>query len=490
MRTDARVGSLVRMSSSLQEPGTLLVGKYRVERTIGAGGMGVVVAARHEQLGQRVAVKFLLPELCEEGTVVSRFLREARASVQITSEHVARVIDVGTIDDEVPYMVMEYLDGHDLSDEVRKRGQVPVPEAVGYVLQATEAVAEAHRLGIVHRDLKPGNLFLTKRADGTPLVKVLDFGISKLLEPDGAMAEASLTKTQSMLGSPLYASPEQLRDSKHVDQRTDIWAFGVVLYELITGQTPFIADSLTGLLAIIVADPHEPMSKFCDEVPAGLEEVIDRCLAKDRERRYANVGELARALLPFAPRSARISAERVTRVLGSPPMDEPPPSELAPAALQPRKSGPGHTAPLVKHASTTGPVSSEALKPSTPPEATRSRFRLYVGAAAAVIVLGGAAALAMRSPHAPAAAAEPSAAAAPSAVAPAATAPPTPSVTPAPPPSAAVSAAPAPSAATAPSASAAPPQKRAATSHPAWHAPATTKKKPKSAAYDPLAGRQ
>ncbi len=211
--------------------GTVLLQKYEISRVIGQGGMGMVALARHLQLQQPVAIKLLLPEVLDKDLVVQRFLREAQASVRLRSEHVCRVLDVGQLDNGAPYMVMEYLDGTDLDGLLRQKGPLAYGEAVDFVLQACEALAEAHSLGIVHRDLKPANFFLTQRADGSPLVKVLDFGISKTLSP----IEESLTTTQAVLGTPAYMSPEQLRSSKHVDARSDIWSLGVVLYELCTG---------------------------------------------------------------------------------------------------------------------------------------------------------------------------------------------------------------------------------------------------------------
>ncbi|MEO7093721.1 MAG: serine/threonine-protein kinase, partial [Polyangiales bacterium] len=296
-------------------PGEILVGKYRVEKVLGNGGMGVVVSARHLQLDESVAIKFLLPSLAAQQTQVARFLREGKAAVKIKSEHVARVIDVGTLDDTgAPYMVMELLDGSDLAELLRKESRIPVDEAVLFVMQACEALAEAHLLGIVHRDLKPANLFLTARADGSPCIKVLDFGISKLR--DGAMEGAALTNTNGMMGSPLYMSPEQLRDPKNVDPRSDIWAFGVILFELVTGNRPFEADSIPQLIMRVIADPAPSIVPLLADVPAGFDDVVSRCLLKDPTQRFGDVHELARALAPFGPpdESAR-SVERIARVI-------------------------------------------------------------------------------------------------------------------------------------------------------------------------------
>jgi serine/threonine protein kinase len=277
--------------------------------------MGVVVAGRHVRLGNRVAIKFLLPEAAHHAEATARFLREARAAVQIQSEHVARVSDVGTLENGAPYMVMEFLSGSDLGKLLSARGApFAIEEAVDYLLQACEAIAEAHALGIIHRDLKPANLFLTHRADGSALVKVLDFGISKMMA--GPSAQVSLTGTASVMGSPAYMSPEQVRSAKNVDARTDVWSLGMILYEFLTARPAFVAETVSGLLAQIVADPPTPLRARRPDIPARLETVVMRCLEKDPGRRIGNVAEFAQALLPFSP-SSQISVERIRRVLQS-----------------------------------------------------------------------------------------------------------------------------------------------------------------------------
>jgi serine/threonine-protein kinase len=296
-------------------PGQILLGKYRIERVLGMGGMGVVVAATHVTLEERVAIKFLLPQALSSGEAVARFLREARAAVRIKSEHVARVHDVGQLENGAPYMIMEYLDGADLGSIGQRRGALPIEEAVEFVLQACEALAEAHALGIVHRDLKPANLFLVTRADGTPSVKVLDFGISKVTGLSSSGADLGMTKTTTVMGSPLYMSPEQMASSRDVDARTDIWALGAILYELLTGTVPFQADTITQLCAMILQQPAPPLRNARPDAPAGLAEVIVRSLEKDRSRRFTTVAEFAHSLAPFAPRRARLSIERVARVI-------------------------------------------------------------------------------------------------------------------------------------------------------------------------------
>jgi eukaryotic-like serine/threonine-protein kinase len=294
--------------------GQILGGKYRVDRVLGAGGMGMVVAATHLQLDERIAIKFLLPEALANPEAVARFGREAKAAVKIRGEHVARVIDVGTFDNGAPFMVMEHLDGRDLASLIHERGAMSPPDAVDAILQACEALAEAHALGIVHRDLKPANLFMTRRPDGTPSVKVLDFGISKLT---AAGADHSMTKTTAIMGSPLYMSPEQMTASRHVDARTDIWALGVVLYELLTGRVPFLAETLPEICGLILTAAPSPVRDFSPGVPEGLQAVVLHCLEKDRDRRFFNVSQVAQALAPYGSRATSRSVERISRILGA-----------------------------------------------------------------------------------------------------------------------------------------------------------------------------
>ena len=303
------------MADSPVQEGQVLAGKYRVERVLGSGGMGVVVAAWHLELEQRVAVKFLHPLALERADTAERFRREARSAAKIRSEHVARVIDVGIMEGGVPYMVMEYLEGHDVSDEMAKVGMLPIEDAVDFVLQAIEALAEAHAAGIVHRDLKPANLFIATRADGTRIVKVLDFGISKSLLGVSA-SELSLTRTSVLIGSPLYMSPEQMRSAKDVDTRTDIWSLGVILYEMITGRPPYTGDSIPALCASLLNDVPQSMRTLRSDVPPELEDIIGHCLAKDRNQRFGTVSELARALAQFGSLSSQLHVDRASRVLG------------------------------------------------------------------------------------------------------------------------------------------------------------------------------
>ena len=304
------------------EIGAILAGRYRVERVLGQGGMGIVVQAMHLQLHQPVAMKFLLPEVLANQQVVQRFLREGQAAVRLKSEHVARVIDVGSLDTGAPYMVLEYLEGADLSNV--SRAQLTVGGIVDLMLQACEALAEAHSLGIVHRDIKPANFFITRRPDGTLLLKVLDFGISKAPTTGG-----QLTATQTVMGTPAYMSPEQMRSSRDVDHRSDIWSLGVVLYELLQGTPPFGGDTFSSMVLKVVT---EPLPKLTVALPGDLAGIVYRCLEKDPARRFQNIAELAHAIAKYArsETQAAISVQRTRGIVGP----EPPRAALALGATQ------------------------------------------------------------------------------------------------------------------------------------------------------------
>jgi serine/threonine-protein kinase len=297
-------------------PGEVIAGKYRIEREIGRGGMGIVFAAQHVDLDQPVAVKILHEYAAYDQDAVARLLREARAAARITSNHVVRVMDVGALPDGGAYITMELLDGHDLADILREHGPLSIDDAVDYLVEACDAVAAAHAAGIVHRDLKPANLFVSQTPDGTSEIKVLDFGVSKVVPKSGeAEAPGVLTQTGQIFGSPNYMSPEQLRSATDVDGRTDIWALGVVFYELVSGKLPFGGTSMADVLAAVVRDPPAPLSKVCPEVPPELEQIIARCLEKEAGDRFETVVELANALAPFASDEKQALVARLKRVV-------------------------------------------------------------------------------------------------------------------------------------------------------------------------------
>jgi serine/threonine-protein kinase len=301
--------------SGLPQPGETLDGKYSIDGLLGVGGMGVVFVATHLRLGHRVAIKMLLPEWVNDATVAQRFAREGRASAAIHNDHIVRVLDVDEAEGR-PYLVLEYLDGQDFESLLAGGGAFPVVTAVDLLLQACEGLAEAHAVGTIHRDLKPANLFLTTLSDGSPCVKVLDFGISKVT----SASRMSLTHTKgtlplTVMGTPHYMSPEQMESLKDVDARTDIWSLGAILHELLAGSPPFEGDTITALCAHVMTDPPAPLARLRRDVPVALEAVVLRCLEKDRSRRYRSVAELARALEPFGSGAAQASAARISRTV-------------------------------------------------------------------------------------------------------------------------------------------------------------------------------
>ncbi len=280
--------------------GDVVLDKYRVERVLGQGGMGVVVAATHVDLDQKVALKFLLPSALAHADIVERFAREAKAAAKIQSQHVVRVLDTGRMPSGAPFMVMEYLEGEDLGHVLKRTGPLATNVVADYLLQACEAIGEAHAAGIVHRDLKPANLFLAKQRDRRSIVKVLDFGISKLEDPK-------------------------------VDARSDIWSLGVILYELIAGKRPFEGDTMPEVVGQVLNNEPARLSTLKEGVSIDLELVVARCLASSTKDRFQSVADLARALAPFTTDASAASASvaRISRVLGAASI---PPSGKAPAS--------------------------------------------------------------------------------------------------------------------------------------------------------------
>ena len=353
--------------------GSVIADKYRVERVLGRGGMGLVIAATHLELHELRAIKLIRPDRVGHLDVLDRFMREARAAARLKSQHVAKVFDVGRLDDSAPYMVMEYLEGCDLSALRQSGSPLPIADVALYVIQICEALAEAHAMGLVHRDLKPGNLFLTYDAGGSPCVKVLDFGVSKVLLPDKSGKE--LTSTGRILGTPVYMPPEQMRGQRDLDARADIWALGAVAYVLLTDSFPFDATNPVEIIAKVLDTdevPVHPSNRRLD-VPRELGDVLLRCLARNREERIANAAELARAFEPFAPESARFEVQRIQRTVEN-ALSAPPQSSVnivaPPAVVAPTPTWTGAT-----------------LYPSSI-STPRLRVPLVLGSAAVVVVLG------------------------------------------------------------------------------------------------------
>ncbi|MEP7051834.1 MAG: serine/threonine-protein kinase [Pseudomonadota bacterium] len=360
-----------RLSSSDFGQGDVLAEKYRIECVLGEGGMGIVLRATHMDLGCPVAIKVMRPEHAQHEEAVNRLLVEARAAASIRSEHVARVLDVGRLDSGAPFLVLEYLEGRDLAQILSKVGRLASHVAVDFVLQACQALCEAHGAGVIHRDLKPENLFLTHRADGTPVIKVLDFGISKRLTREGR--EGARTNPSELLGSPLYMAPEQMRGSADIDERADIWSLGVVLYELCTGQSPFFGESIPAICARVIGMEPTPPRSLQPSLPSGLEGIILRCLRKERDARPANIAELATALAAYGSTNAASYASSALRVMAN--------SRTDPALEVPigeRMTAPSPTLAVLGH----GLYARRARR-------FRPRVQLVGAALAATTLLGG-----------------------------------------------------------------------------------------------------
>jgi serine/threonine-protein kinase len=277
--------------------GDVVAAKYVVERVLGVGGMGAVVVARHRELGQRYALKVQRKRESRSKDTAARFLQEARAASRLTSPNAVRVVDFGTLPDGSPFLAMEYLEGVDLNVHLARSGdRLAVHETVGYMLDVCDALAEAHALGIIHRDLKPSNLFLASRPAGRPLVKVLDFGISKVLDSSISGQNEGLTRTQAVMGTPSYMAPEQWLDSKQVDTRADIWSLGVCMYRMLAGRKPFEAETAVELGAKLATQEPRPIRELRPDVPVELADAIHRCLAKKPESRFQTIAELSRVL--------------------------------------------------------------------------------------------------------------------------------------------------------------------------------------------------
>lgn len=360
-------------------PGDILGGKYRVDHILGKGAMGVVVAATHLALQQRVALKFMLECTVAGSVQQERFLREARIAATLKSAHVARVLDLGMLESGAPYIVMEFLEGRDLAALLKERRPLPVAEAVELVLQICEAIGEAHAAGIVHRDIKPANLFVTTDAAGMPCCKVLDFGIAKLSD-----AGSTLTQQGQAVGSIPYMSPEQLKGERDIDARGDIWAIGVTLYEALAGCRPFKGQTLVNIFGAILTEEPDPIAR--DDVPAGLGAVVLQCLEKDCSRRFASVANLVAALAPYAPRRAAIYVDRVAGVLRVPSEPSLPTDVLPVAPPVPLASLASFAVPAMSMPSAAGAVVQPVLAGTALAHAAAPR-QGWTGVAAIVAAL-------------------------------------------------------------------------------------------------------
>lgn len=277
--------------------GNVIDGRYRLLGRLGEGGMGTVYEAEHLKTGGHFAIKFLLPELASHASMLSRFRREARATAGLRSDHIVKVTDFGEDSSQVPYIVMEFLEGQDLRAVMNQHHQMPVPRAVSLLIQACRGLSVAHRAHIVHRDLRPENLFVCKRDDGADLLKVLDFGIAKLER--GVTDSAARTQEGTLIGTLTYMPPEQVRGETDIDSRADVYALGAILYELLTGCEPHRGEAPHAIMYSVLHEAPTPLSQLRPNLPDGLQDVVHRAMAFERRDRYPDVMAFAEALAAF-----------------------------------------------------------------------------------------------------------------------------------------------------------------------------------------------
>jgi eukaryotic-like serine/threonine-protein kinase len=381
------------MESTTSRAGEVVGEKYRLVRLLGEGGMGAVYEARHEAIGRRFAVKFLHAELASHAEILARFRREAQSAGSLENENIAAVTDFGT-HQGAPYIVMEFLEGQDLAKVLAQLGTLPVPRAAHILIQVCRGLAAAHARGIVHRDLKPENLLLQQRGDGSDLVKILDFGIAKLKNNEQA---GSATRTGITLGTPYYMPPEQARGQKELDERADIYALGVILYEVFSGQKPHNGENYNAILYSILMQAAPRLETFRPDLPPDLCAVVHRAMAADANERFASVSELAQALAPYAGR-AITPAPTIGHAS----------TVMAPPSSQLRAMTPGPPAHPALSNSTRAPVALTPLGNTIPNKP--SRAPVWIGLSVLVLGGGGAVAWALSRPTPPA---EPTAASVP-----------------------------------------------------------------------------
>ncbi|MBW2525689.1 MAG: serine/threonine protein kinase, partial [Deltaproteobacteria bacterium] len=386
--------------------GSTIDGKYEVQRLLGEGGMGSVYEASHTTTGRRCAVKVISSEgLTKDPNVVGRFQREARASGVVDTQYIAQVLDAGVDRDSgLPFMVVEYLDGEDLQNLLKRVGPLSPELVLRIAAQGCLGLQKAHEAKVVHRDIKPANLFLTKR-DAEVIVKVLDFGIAKVKMEAAHSAEgADLTKTGNLLGSPMYMSPEQARGQRRIDHRTDIYSLGAVMYQCLSGRTPYQhATALGELILFVCSEPAPPLQDHAPWVPAEIAAIVHRCLEKSPDARFQSAQELFDELTGMLPDGYTLTegslvgiadAERQAQAarlsLSEPPGsgDEPPAvAEPPPAPEPPTVDMAGAAAVDEQAAATTG--AAGAMAATQVPAEPKSRTGLIVGGALAVAALGG-----------------------------------------------------------------------------------------------------
>lgn len=344
------LGSAPRRIGGSLAAGQIVGERYCVGQLLGSGGMGLVFEGTHIELGSPVAIKVVRPQFAQDSHILERFVNEARNVAALTSPHIARVFDAGKLRTGEAYLVMERLVGQDLASLLAQSGPLPWPLAVSYVAQACDGLAEAHAHGVVHRDLKPEHLFIVESSASQPLVKILDFGISKNIH----QSEARMTLPGDSIGSPLYMSPEQVQNPALVDERTDVWSLGVVLYEAVTGRLPFNGETVAQVQWQVIAEDPEPLTRRCPDAPPALEAVVLRCLGKSPAERFQSVDELRQALRNISEVAEPVAA---------------PPTSAEPASIQPTAAPPPSPAPpSAAPAPQTRPVlDAGSAAPSAPP---------------------------------------------------------------------------------------------------------------------------
>ena len=296
--------------------GEILAGKYRVVRVVGSGGMGVVVQVVPVDGEGKLALKFLRPSVARDPVAAKRFVREAEAARRVESPHVVTIADVGELDSGSPYLVMEYLEGSTLDARLAAGKRLPLEEACDLALQVALGLAAAHATGVIHRDIKPANLYLTAVSEGGETLKIVDFGVSKILDPEHADGQ-NLTRTQTALGSPLYMSPEQMRSARTADFRADQWSLGAVLYRMVTGHLPFNAESLPRVCVRVLTGDFEPVVAHCPELPSDFIASVERCLRVSPAQRHGDIADFAAAIAPFAGAQGNERAARCRALLGA-----------------------------------------------------------------------------------------------------------------------------------------------------------------------------
>jgi serine/threonine protein kinase len=298
-------------------PGDIVAGKYRVANVLGRS-RGLLLEARHTEFDQRVIIRLLSPHLCDDKQV-EQFRREARTLSKLESEHVARIIDVGTHSDGSFFLVRQYLEGYDVHSHIRQQGALRLEEAVLYILQASEAVQECHAHSIILRELQPSHLFISRKRGGTPLVKLIDFGTAKIMKDPAAEVAVNGEMTATvMFGMSPYSSPELVRKVRGIDGRTDVWSLGCILYEMLAAVPPFQGEMAELMLRITREEPI-PLSNLRPDLPREFDQIIGWALAKERDSRFSSVYAFAHALKAYASPEGQVLIDQIGRLAHSKP---------------------------------------------------------------------------------------------------------------------------------------------------------------------------